>query len=116
MRRCRPVLLRNPRRSGGSGPYIKVMLYGLFRTAPPDPAIRQKLKAEADAIGSAALHRRLQGIDPEAAARIHSQDTFRIVRAYETIAATGKPITDHHRRHGFRVTLQGSQNRPRDGP
>ena len=100
------------------------MLYGLFRTAPPNPKIRSKLKAEADAIGSAALHPRLKGIDPEAAARIHSQDTFRIVRAFETIAATGKPITDHHRRHGHpsglsksasRWTVNGSVNGPTAG-
>lgn len=88
--------------AGGTGLYIKAMLHGLFQTAPPDPKIRSKLKAEADAIGSLALHQRLQEIDPKAAARIHAHDTFRIIRALETTAATGKPITDHHRRHGFR--------------
>jgi tRNA dimethylallyltransferase len=41
-------------------------------------------------------------IDAQAAGRIHPHDTFRIIRALETGAATGEPITDHHRRHGFR--------------
>jgi len=88
--------------AGGTGLYIKAMLYGLFQTDPPDPTIRSKLRAEADAVGSVALHARLQEIDPKAAARIHAHDTFRIIRALETTVATGKPITDHHLRHGFR--------------
>jgi tRNA dimethylallyltransferase len=88
--------------AGGTGLYIKAMLYGLFKTDPPDPAIRRKLRAEADTIGSDALHRRLKVIDPQAAARIHSHDTFRIIRALETVVTTGKSITDHHFRHGFR--------------
>ena len=41
-------------------------------------------------------------IDAQAAGRIHPHDTFRIIRALETATATGEPITDHHRRHGFR--------------
>jgi tRNA dimethylallyltransferase len=88
--------------AGGTGLYIKAMLYGLFQTEPPDPNIRRKLRAEADNIGSAALHRRLRERDPEAAARIHVNDTFRTIRALETIATTGQSISDHHRQHGFR--------------
>ena len=88
--------------AGGTGLYIKAMLYGLFRAEPPDPLTRRRLRQEADAVGSEALHRRLAGIDAKAAARIHPHDTFRIIRALETAAATGEPITDHHRRHGFR--------------
>ncbi len=88
--------------AGGTGLYIKALLYGLFQTDPPDPAIRRKLRAEAETIGSDALHRRLKDIDPAAAARIHTRDTFRIIRALETVVATGKSITDHHLRHGFR--------------
>jgi tRNA dimethylallyltransferase len=88
--------------AGGTGLYIKAMLHGLFRAEPPDPLTRQRLRQEADEVGSEALHRRLDGIDAQAAGRIHHHDTFRIIRALETAAATGEPITDHHRRHGFR--------------
>ena len=88
--------------AGGTGLYIKAMIYGLFQTEPPDPAIRRKLRAEAERIGSVALHRRLQEIDSEAAARIHTNDTFRIIRALETVGTTGRSITDHHHQHGFR--------------
>jgi tRNA dimethylallyltransferase len=88
--------------AGGTGLYIKAMLYGLFRSEPPDPLTRQRLRQEAAAVGSEELHRRLTGIDAKAAGRIHPHDTFRIIRALEIAAATGEPITDHHRRHGFR--------------
>jgi tRNA dimethylallyltransferase len=96
--------------SGGTGLYIKAMLYGLFRSEPPDPSIRQQLRAEAAAVGSEVMHRRLSVVDAEAAARIHVNDTFRIIRALETVVATGQPISEYHRRHGFRdspfVTLK----------
>lgn len=88
--------------AGGTGLYIKAMLYGLFQTDPPDPVVRRKIQAEADRIGTDAMHRRLKDIDPEAAAHIHPHDMFRIIRALETVATTGSSITDHHLRHGFR--------------
>jgi tRNA dimethylallyltransferase len=88
--------------AGGTGLYIKAMIYGLFQTDPPDPDLRRKLRAEAENIGSVVLHRRLRGMDPNAAARIHANDTFRIIRALETISTTGQSISDHHRQHGFR--------------
>ncbi|MFY9705779.1 MAG: tRNA (adenosine(37)-N6)-dimethylallyltransferase MiaA [Desulfobacterales bacterium] len=91
--------------AGGTGLYIKAMLYGLFRAKPPDSLTRQRLRQEAAEVGSEVLHRRLAVIDAQAADRIHPHDTFRIVRALETATATGEPITDHHRRHGFRESF-----------
>ncbi len=88
--------------AGGTGLYIKAMLYGLFRAEPPDRLTRQRLRQEAAQVGPEVLHRRLAAIDTQAAGRIHPHDAFRIIRALETAAATGNPITDHHRRHGFR--------------
>jgi tRNA dimethylallyltransferase len=50
---------------GGTGLYIKSMIYGLFESKPSSPEIRAKLKREAKVNGPAALHRRLEKIDPE---------------------------------------------------
>ena len=86
---------------GGTGLYIKALLHGVFRAGRPDPQVRKRLQDEAAKLGPQALHRRLAGIDPAAAGRIHPNDTFRIVRALETAEATGKTITAHHRRHRF---------------
>ena len=88
--------------AGGTGLYIKALLYGVFQAEPPDPQLRRQLLDEADSKGSQALHRRLERIDPDAAARIHPNDRFRIVRALETVEATGETITAHQQRHRFK--------------
>jgi len=44
------------------------------------------------ATGSGSLHARLAVVDPVAAARIHSNDTRRIVRALEVVQVTGRPM------------------------
>jgi tRNA dimethylallyltransferase len=87
--------------AGGTGLYIRAMLQGLFEESPSDPDLRQRLNAEADTLGAPALHRRLAGIDPSAAAKIHPNDAYRIVRALEINQITGDPISRHHRRHRF---------------
>jgi tRNA dimethylallyltransferase len=86
---------------GGTGLYIKALLQGLFESNPVDPEIRKRLKQETVEIGSHALHDRLKQIDPDSAERLHPNDAYRIVRALETIAATGRSISEHHQDHGF---------------
>jgi tRNA dimethylallyltransferase len=61
------------------------------------PEVRARLDAEAAEQGWAALHARLQALDPEAAARIHPNDPQRIQRALEVQALTGKSITSLQR-------------------
>jgi tRNA dimethylallyltransferase len=87
--------------AGGTGLYIKALLYGVFQGDPPDPRLRRRLQEEAARRGPRALHRRLEDIDPEAAERIHPNDSFRIIRALETVEATGETITAHQNRHRF---------------
>jgi tRNA dimethylallyltransferase len=86
---------------GGTGLYIKALLHGLFRAKPANPEIRDRLKREVDKIGSPALHRRLQQVDPDTAGRLHPNDSYRILRALETIESTGKSISVQHQEHGF---------------
>ncbi len=86
---------------GGTGFYIKALIHGLFEKGPSDPAVRGRLKKEAESEGTAALVRRLQMIDSKAAARIHPNDTYRIIRALEVYEVTGEPLTVFHQRHGF---------------
>ena len=87
---------------GGTGFYIKALIYGLFEEGPGDAAVRCRLRQQAADEGTAALHRRLAAIDPEAAAKIHPNDTYRIVRALEVFSVTGEPLSRFQRRHGFR--------------
>ena len=62
-----------------------------------DEQIRADLRAEGDAVGLAALHKRLGEIDPEAANRISPNDARRIIRALEVYRLTGKPISSLQR-------------------
>ena len=87
---------------GGTGFYIKALIHGLFEEGPSDPAVRHGLKQEAESAAPGALHRRLEAIDRAAAARIHPNDTYRIIRALEVFAVTGEPLTVFQQRHGFR--------------
>jgi len=86
---------------GGTGLYIKALTQGLFKVQKENGALRERLRAEVKNLGSPALHRRLQDIDPVAAAGIHPNDAYRIIRALEILELTGKPISEHHRAHGF---------------
>jgi len=86
---------------GGTGLYIKALLYGLFRADARDPVLRARLRAEAESRGPAALHARLERCDPPTAARLHPHDTVRILRALEVFEATGRPISALQREHRF---------------
>lgn len=86
---------------GGTGLYIKALLYGLFNAGVSDPDVRSRLKEEAAVHGSEYLHTRLSRLDPETAQRLHPHDTYRILRALEVVETTGKPISRYHREHGF---------------
>ena len=87
---------------GGTGLYIKALLYGLFRSDARDPAVRARLRAEAQDRGAAALHARLAQSDPQTAARLHPNDTVRILRALEVYEVTGRPISALQREHRFK--------------
>ncbi len=86
---------------GGTGLYLRALVRGLAQGIPSDAAIRARLNARA-ALGPAelaAMHAEVAKVDPEYAAKIHSTDPIRIVRALEVWEATGEPISLHHRRH-----------------
>lgn len=77
---------------GGTGLYIKAVLDDL-NFPDTDPAVRERLNAEAAELGSAHLFERLKQLDPAAAAAIDIQNIRRVIRALEVIEITGKPFT-----------------------
>ena len=88
---------------GGSGLYVRAVLDGL-EIPPTDPAVRARLEAELATVGAPALHARLAGRDPAAAAAILPTNGRRVVRALEVGELTGRP---------FRATLPaGAYARP----
>jgi len=85
---------------GGTGLYLRALLHGVVGGPGRDPALRTLLEEEAALHGRPALHRRLAGIDPGAAARIRENDLVRIVRALE-MAAGGRTQSELFEAHRF---------------
>lgn len=75
--------------TGGTPLYYKALFEGLFEGPPADEALRQRLRS----LSNDELARRLATADPQSAARIHRNDTKRLVRALEVLELTGKPIS-----------------------
>ncbi len=86
--------------AGGTGLYLRALLRGVAPAPGRDPELRAALEAEASREGRPALHRRLAGVDPAAAAKIGENDLVRVVRALE-IAAGGRTQTEVFAAHDF---------------
>lgn len=86
---------------GGSGLYLRALLYGLVEAPPADPDVRRGIAEEAEAKGWEHLHRRLAEADPDAAFRIDPNDAVRITRGLEVLRITGVPLGQIQRRHAF---------------
>jgi tRNA dimethylallyltransferase len=86
---------------GGTGLYLKALLGGLFAEGEAAPGVRDRVRQELAALGLPALYARLSHWDPATASRLHPHDTYRIVRALEVIAATGKPLSGFIQAHRF---------------
>lgn len=84
---------RTPLLVGGTLLYFRALAQGLAELPPADPALRAQLDAEAARSGWPALHARLAGVDPVAAARIQPADRQRIQRALEVFMLTGEPLS-----------------------
>ena len=81
---------------GGTGLYIDSLIAGRdFAENDSDETLRERLSAEYDALGGAAMWERLREIDPARAAILAPTDRRRIVRALEVWTLTGRTITAH---------------------
>jgi tRNA dimethylallyltransferase len=85
---------------GGTGLWIRTLVYGLVDAPRPDVAVRARLEEEAARAGAAQLHVRLGEVDPASASTIHPNDVLRIVRALEVYEQTGVPLGELRRAHG----------------
>ncbi len=83
---------------GGTPLYLKSLLRGVFEGPPADWEFRRAVEEEVKQVGVQALHDRLNQVDPLSAARLHPNDTRRIIRALEVYKITGQPIS-HQQTH-----------------
>jgi tRNA dimethylallyltransferase len=97
---------------GGTGLYLRALLEGLFPGPRRSDELRARLRRRADQKGSSHLHRVLGRLDPGAAARIHANDTAKLIRAIEVCLAGRQPMTAAWKQgraqlEGFRIVRLG---------
>jgi len=80
---------------GGSPMYLKAVLRGFCPGPPADETFRRDVESEVQRTGPAALHQRLQQVDPLSASKIDPNDVRRMIRALEFARQTGRPISHH---------------------
>ena len=76
-RGAQPILV------GGTGMYLRGLLCGIVPAPEIDPALRGRLRRIQDRRGDRAMHRWLQRVDAESAARLEPGDRQRVARALE---------------------------------
>ena len=76
---------------GGTGLYLRAVVDGL-EIPGQFPHVRAELDAEPD---TAALHRRLAGLDPVAAGRMEPGNRRRVLRALEVTLGSGRPFSSY---------------------
>ena len=79
---------------GGTMMYYKVLQNGLNELPKANDEIRNQIDQEAKDQGWPAMHRKLKGIDPEAAKKIKPNDRQRIQRAIEVYMISGVTISE----------------------
>ncbi|MBI2682242.1 MAG: tRNA (adenosine(37)-N6)-dimethylallyltransferase MiaA [Acidobacteriales bacterium] len=89
---------RLPIVAGGTGFYMRALLEGLFAGPHRDESLRERLRSLAASKGPSHLHRVLGRLDPEAASRIHPNDTPKLVRSVEICFSSGERVSEMFQR------------------
>lgn len=85
--------------AGGTGLYFESLFYPLsFGGTDKDAKLRGELEAEAERDGAHVLHARLATLDPASAARLHPNDTKRVIRALEVALLSENKVSDAEKR------------------
>jgi len=88
---------------GGTGLYFAALTDGLADIPPVPADIRKAAGARLAALGIAGLHAELAARDPATAAGLRPSDTQRVLRAWEVLEATGRPLIEWQRQAGTPV-------------
>ena len=84
---------RLPIVTGGTGLYLRALTEGLFAGPERHQELRLRLQESRKRHGEIWLHRMLGRLDPASAARIHSNDTPKLIRAIEVCLEMRKPLS-----------------------
>lgn len=80
---------------GGTGFYLRALLYGPPSGPPSIPAVRDALEEEMNIRGNDVMYEKLRAFDPTYAATITPNDKQKIIRALEIITLTGEKVSSH---------------------
>jgi tRNA dimethylallyltransferase len=80
--------------TGGTGLYLRALTEGLFAGPVRQDELRNRLRLSAEKHGTAWLHRVLARMDAASAARIHANDTAKLIRAIEVCIAARRPLSE----------------------
>jgi tRNA dimethylallyltransferase len=106
---------RLPIVTGGTGLYLRALIDGIFSGPGRQEDLRARLQRSHARHNAGWLHRVLGRLDPVSAARIHANDTAKLMRAIEVCIAAGQPMSAAQVRdplQGFRI-LRIGLNPPR---
>jgi tRNA dimethylallyltransferase len=88
--------------AGGTGLYIKALIYGLVPAPPRSQKLRSVLLSLSSRNGNSYLWRFLARLDPLSAEKIDPNDSARTIRYLEIIFLTGTPPSNLHGKHRFK--------------
>jgi tRNA dimethylallyltransferase len=104
---------------GGTGLYLRALLEGLFPGPRRSEELRERLRQRASTRGPLYLHRVLSRFDAATAAKIHANDTAKLIRAIEVCLASRRRMSELLQEsgrdplRGFRI-LRIGLNPPRE--
>ena len=90
---------RTPILVGGTGLYLRTLLFGIAPVPEIEPHVRARVRGTAVEHN----HAKLRVLDPDAAERLNPADSARINRALEVILSTGRTLAEwqQHREDGI---------------
>jgi tRNA dimethylallyltransferase len=80
--------------TGGTGLYLRALTEGLFSGPARHDELRARLQRSHARHAEGWLHRLLTRLDPPSAARIHANDTPKLIRAIEICLTARKPLSE----------------------
>lgn len=98
--------------AGGTGLYLRALLDGLFPGPQRSEELRNRLRERAAEKTPGYLHRLLSRLDPASAAKIHTNDTPKLMRAIEICLASRTKMSEMWKQgrdplQGFRILRFG---------
>jgi tRNA dimethylallyltransferase len=97
---------------GGTGLYLRALLEGLFPGPERSEELRERLRSIGRENGSPHLHHMLRRLDRASAAKIHANDSAKLIRAIEVSLSVRGPMSEQWKQgrdalQGFRILRIG---------